>query len=302
MIVFESTNLRVVLDPNCGGKIRSIVSKRTGTEFLFQDPRAVFDQAKGFSYHDISGIDECFPTVGQCNCSRGKFSGMSLGDHGLLWQQQWNTKIENDAVVQWVNNTQFQFRFTRVCSFYDPCTLRLDYTIHNYGVEEIDYIYSAHPLFLANEHTRLELPQSVKQLYITAAWGDLGLKENRWANIPFPLPDDLHGPYNHLRQTLMKAFTKAEQAAWIKLHRLDCGESLEIKADTLQLPHMGILISQGFDTLGDGDFKGRFLLGIEPTSGIGDDLEVCGRTGTVRQLMPGQIMNFWITIGVQQLQ
>ena len=298
-LVIENAVMQVTLEPDNGGKIRSLISKRTGAEYFFQDPRSKFDPARGYSYHDISGLDECFPNVAPCQFTSGKNKGVELDDHGSLWQRRWNNKIDSDALLQWVDDERLQFRFTRVCRFNNN-ELRLDYTIHNYGIEPLDYVYSTHPLLVANEHTKLELPKTVQQIYVTAAWGSSNLKENKWVNVPLSPASDLCGPYAASRQMLFKAFTQPQQAPWVRVHRRELGETLEVRGDAANLPHMGILVSQGFDTLGDGDFKGQFLLGIEPTSGIGDDHQTCVQTQTLRQLATGQITNFWVAFSLKQ--
>ena len=57
-------------------------------EFLYTDPRKKLDPKMGCSYHNIGGIDECFPTVAPCVCPVGVYGGTEFKDHGYLWQQE----------------------------------------------------------------------------------------------------------------------------------------------------------------------------------------------------------------------
>ena len=72
------------------------------------------------------------------------------------------------------------------------------------------------------------------------------------------------------------------------------GQNLQITWDTNVLKHLGIFVSQGYDSLNDGDFEGQLLLGLEPTTSIGDDLETCKNNGTLKILFPGQMVSFWV--------
>ena len=68
-LILENDILKVSIHPYLGGKIRSFISKSTGTELLYQDSRTEFSN-RDYSAHDVSGFDECFPTVGPCELVR----------------------------------------------------------------------------------------------------------------------------------------------------------------------------------------------------------------------------------------
>ena len=67
------------------------------------------------------------------------------------------------------------------------------------------------------------------------------------------------------------------------------------------LPYLGLLVQQGYDSLGDGHFGGECLLAFEPTTGIGDDIPTCIRTNTQVVLPAGSDWSFWIRISVERL-
>ncbi|RKY06834.1 MAG: hypothetical protein DRP56_06715, partial [Planctomycetota bacterium] len=155
-IILENSSIKVVIDPNCGGKICSFVSKRTNTEFLYQDTRKKFSN-NGYSEHDISGFDECFPTVAACGFKTDE--GINYyEDHGLLWQRAWDAEVRGDRVVMSKDIPQLKCCFERSCQLQGPNSLMLKYKISNKGDRSLPYIYSAHPLLSVNEQTVLELP------------------------------------------------------------------------------------------------------------------------------------------------
>jgi len=71
---------------------------------------------------------------------------------------------------------------------------------------------------------------------------------------------------------------------------------LKVEFDNTNLPYLGVFISEGFDSLDDGNFERELILGVEPTTGIGDELLTCESTSTVKRLESGEEFNFWMTI------
>ena len=87
--VLENEHLRVVIAPQRGGKLISLFSRRTNTEWLLPPlrPYAEARSDAGFEEWDGGGFDECLPTVAP--------SGTSP-DHGELWRKPWQ---EEDPVT-----------------------------------------------------------------------------------------------------------------------------------------------------------------------------------------------------------
>jgi hypothetical protein len=50
-----------------------------------------------------------------------------------------------------------------------------------------------------------------------------------------------------------------------------------------------------------GKALGELLLGIEPTTGIGDDISTCSRTDTLNILAPRASLSFWIRITLETI-
>lgn len=297
-IFLENDSVKVSFDADNGGKVYSFFSKKTGTEFLYTDPREVFYPEKGFPYHNLSGIDECFPTVGRCTCDRGHYKGRKFNDHGHLWQQSWNFMLDKDSFLMSVNIPEFDISFQRRCRLEDESTLVLEYEILNNSDAALPYIYSTHPLLFADEKTLLELPDEVTKVYNYVSSDNVNIENNTWHDLPLPDNADLTGPYSRNKEIFAKLFTQKLTNGWGKFRHTGIGQSFKVEFDNEKLPYMGILISQGHDSLGDGDFKGELLVAIEPTTGIGDDLIACSKTNTVSTLEAGQKINFWIRFSI----
>ena len=149
-IVLEDDALRVVIDATLGGKIRSFYSKDNEMEYFYTDKRSCFP-GSGYSNHDISGLDECFPTIGSCSFPCGEYSGTLIDDHGHLWNMPWELRSHEDTVAMGCDLPEFSVRFDRDCRLEKTGILRFDYRIRNYGKQPLPYLYAAHPMLALHE-------------------------------------------------------------------------------------------------------------------------------------------------------
>lgn len=298
IIVLEEKNLRVVIDPHQGGKIRSFYSRRTGIEYLYQDPRSSFTPGSGYGSHDISGFDECFPTVHPCTYPDGPRQGLDLGDHGLLWQQPWESEICDGQVTMRCTVPRLRCDFKRTCQIDSGAVLTLDYQITNHDQQPLKFIYSAHPLLAAGRDTHFVLSDDVNDVYVYYVANATGIPQNSWITWPPSQEENFLAPYSTNRHSCLKAYSRPLGTGRAAVRHADHGERLQFDFDPAELPHLGILISQGFDEDPAGDFAGELILALEPTTGIGDDLLTCEQTGTTAQLAPHQTKSFRIQLSL----
>ena len=296
MIVLENGDLQVVVDPENGGKIRSLRSRRTGRQYLYQDPRESFRAGPAYGSHEISGFDECFPTVWPSTYPDGKRRGLDLGDHGLLWQQAWHSEAAGNRVAMRCDVPQLKCEFKRTCRIDPGNCLTLDYEITNHDEQPLKYIYSAHPLLAAGPDTELELPDDMDEVYVFFVANVTGISERSWVAWPPPNADNLRAPYSADRRSCFKAFSGPLESGRASVRHARCRERLQFDFDPQELPHLGFLISQGFDEDVGGPFADQVFLALEPTTGVGDDLPTCEQTGTLAQLAGGQTKSFSISL------
>jgi len=298
LIILENEALKVIIDPDAGGKIRSFLSKKSGQEYLFQDPRSEFDASKGYSYHDITGYDECFPTVGPCKYPGDPWDGREVDDHGNLWQGPWKVERDGDLVEMSREVPEYECLFERTLTLEDGGSLRFDYRIKNKGVYPVKYVYSAHPLFLGTPRTELILPEEMERVYVYSATNIPGFEEGDWTDWPPPEESGLNQLLAAERNSCAKLFSPPLMEGKAGIRHGGTGERLEIDFDAETLPFLGILYVQGYDTLGDGVFKDSLFTAIEPTTGVGDEFPTCEANGTLLELEPRRDTKFWIRFSI----
>jgi len=295
-VALESPDLRIVIDPREGGKIRSLLSTRTKIEYLYQDPRRDIGNGPSYGDHDISGFEECFPTVWPCDYPDGKRQGLALRDHGYLWHRPWKARIENGRVVMHCNIPELECLFERVCWLESNRSFRLDYRITNNDDEPLSYVYSAHPLLAAYEGTRLILPEEMAKAYVFFAANMPGMSPGTWIDWrPGTIPS-LQTPFTAQRQACLKVYSPRLTSVRAAVLHSNEREGLQFDVNADQLPFLGVLYQQGYDSDPEGAFHSEVFLALEPTSGVGDDLPTCQATGTVCQLQPKEAKEYTIRL------
>jgi len=294
--ILESDVLRVVIDPIAGGKVRSFISKKTKIEYFWQDVERQHKMVN-YSTHDMSGFDECFPTITVDKYRSGKLKGKDLADHGHLWQDPWECKEEDGAVVLFKDLPEFECSFERAARLSNSSCLRLDYHVKNYGDEPFTYLYSAHPLLATTPDMRLHFPEGMQRAFTYVASESTKLPEGEWTELTSEQKAIMARPYALDESVHIKLFTDKLSEGKVSISRPGVRESFCIQFD---LSHLGVFISHKVDLSGDGTFAQRDLLGLEPTSGAGDDYDLCKASGTLKELLPGDDLRFWISLSLEE--
>src|SRR5579862_4893411 len=106
----------MVILPEIGGKIASLRSEESGTEFLWQDdtrPYRPILYGDDFGNYDASGFDECFPTIGECRYPEFPWEGVTAPDHGELWCTPWRYDLKDEAVRLYAHGVRFPYLFEK---------------------------------------------------------------------------------------------------------------------------------------------------------------------------------------------
>ena len=164
-LILENRQVRVVVIPEMGGRILSLIYKPTETEFAWHNPNIPIQKPKKeIEFEDVSGLFECFPTTDACT-----FKGRALPGGGEVAFDPWNLhRIEKTP-----NSINVKMKIT--CKIYpfsiqkqislndtDPVVgLRIE--IRNVSNESLEYHFTHHNTLQASPNDRIVLPQKCRR-------------------------------------------------------------------------------------------------------------------------------------------
>lgn len=276
--ILESALIRVEIAPALGGKIISLYSKRTSTEWLLP-PLRPYAEAKatgGFEEWDGGGFDECLPTVAATD---------TAPDHGEVWRHAWQETPAESAVVLRTTALSGAVAFERRAHLDGP-SLVLDYAVENRSQTPQSLIYSAHPLLHVEQGDRILLPAEMREVVVEGSAGErLGRRGDR---IEWPGPklgEDLSvvGPPDGLRAD--KVFAGPMTDGWCALVRPTLDEGVELTFSCDVLPYLGLWICRA--AWPDSGAKKQYTVAFEPTGSPHDSLTDAEHAGMAWLLAPG---------------
>jgi hypothetical protein len=166
-LVLENRNLRVVILPELGGRIWSIVYKPHNRELLWHNPRippasapfgAVFDNVW------CGGWEEMFPSP-----APSVINGESYPDHGEVWCLPWEAATESTgdsasarlSCEARISAVRVEKKFTLHS---DESRLEVAYSLHNPSLTDLPCIFTLHPAFSVTPDCRIDFPPMAVQL------------------------------------------------------------------------------------------------------------------------------------------
>ncbi|MDF2572727.1 MAG: hypothetical protein K0R55_4331, partial [Sporomusa sp.] len=87
-VALENETIKIVVLPQLGAKIASLLYKPQNFEVFFQPTEGIFRLSRHgepFADYDTAGADEMYPTIDACIYTYDGYGGKSLPDHGDLW-------------------------------------------------------------------------------------------------------------------------------------------------------------------------------------------------------------------------
>jgi galactose mutarotase-like enzyme len=160
-VAMESGRLRVILLPAYGGKMASLVDKKTGREFLVQAPDDRYkklDYAGNYVDAECSGFDDMFPTIDTWEYEKHPWRGAVMPDHGEVCGLPWKYEAEGEGLHCWVYGVRFPYRLDKWLQFETDETLTIRYRVLNLSPFDLDYIWAAHMMINAEPDARILLP------------------------------------------------------------------------------------------------------------------------------------------------
>ncbi|MDQ6907516.1 MAG: hypothetical protein M3176_11855 [Chloroflexota bacterium] len=290
-VVLESELLRVVVLPEQGARIASLLYRPGGREALWSPPdfRALPTPTYGMAYadHPAVGIDECLP-----NIWADTYAGRDLPDHGEAWSVPWDVTTGKGSIETTVALRQSPFRLTRRITFANETAIALDYALTNTSNAPAPCLWALHPLMNWQQGMRIILPPSVSAVEIGSVAGISPLHEYASGTWPKTAGVDLAGV--QLNATGAPAATKVyvgpliEADRWAALHDTLAGF---VVGFAFTVPMLGLWLNRG-------SWGGYTHVAIEPATGISEHLSTAVERDNVLTVPAGETAYWSVTIVV----
>lgn len=271
-LIYLSSQLRVVVLPERGGKIASILDL-ANKEWLEQPtlPMADFKaKSSDFIDGDMCGWDECGPTISPC-----KIGNTRLSDHGELWSQAWRRNSQDWLTVR---GRHWDYEFSRRIKILGSQIL-LEYRIESAN-ESFPFLWAAHPQFRVDESTEIIFPDHVSHLVDV-------LSQPPLRRVPVHEIRDLAATKS---ETCRKFYIEPESEIHAVGLRHGDGSQLMFTWSK-ELPYAGIWIDRSAYARHD-------VIALEPSTGFYDSCEEAFRRGKVLIVPPHTICYWSLTVSI----
>lgn len=266
-LIYRSGELEVVVLPQRGGKLASIVHRER--QWLTQPQRPLLPLSELpplLVDGDMFGWDECAPTIDDCEV-------MGLPLHGDAWDQPWD---ETGAGWLEVRGRHFAYTLRRRLGI-GVDRFRLDYQVS--ADAPIPFLWAAHPQFAAGPGAEVVLGTGMEPLVDRFS---RGYWAGRKAGAPIRLSDV---PPAGSAKLFVTPDQPADRAQLIQPD----GARLTFRWDAAVAPYLGVWM----DRAGIGPVD---AIAIEPMTGYADSAESAVAANRILRLAAGQAVSWWLEV------
>jgi len=252
-IVLENATVRAEILPNPGGKLASLICKRTGYEYLVQRPNTVYrDQPFAGVYVDgeCSGFDDMFPTIDTCLCENAPWQGVELADHGEVWSLPWDVvSADDNSLTMVVYGVRFPYRLEKRIALIESGTLRFNYRLTNLSPFDFEYLWAGHLMINLEEGAKVCVPDDCTEMVTILSNSGLNFGDvHRW-----PYLKKTTGAKHRADIVRSKSvggfekyyFTQPLKKGWCSVEYPNEQKKIEISFSTETVPYLGILMNEG---------------------------------------------------------
>ncbi len=297
----ETGSLIIDLEPELGGKIAQITSRRSGRQWLTRHPRLPWrvlsvDERRTSDVYtrlaDLGGWDECCPTVGYSinPLSPDEY----VTDHGECWSSSPEVVVRDRSFdCRWVGKIMpFELKREMRVDETQP-HFQVKYTLRSKIDRPVPVLWSQHPLFSIEPGMRVEFAAGAEMLIASARspLGSSGDKFNwpRAGSIDASIVTPQAGSATKLFSDVMNPGSVALIAS--------NGDRFQMSwsSDDADLPiRLGLWMNYG-GWAGDGGAP-LSNLGSEPGIGMPDRLDEATANGTAFVLQPDRSYEWQIDV------
>lgn len=291
--VLENNTLCAKFIPEPGGKMVSLVSKRTDFEYLVQRPQPEYrEQPFGGVYVDgeCSGFDDMFPTIDACPCENEPWQGVELADHGEVWSLPWEViASETNFLRMSVHGIRFPYLLEKRIALTETGSLRFQYELTNLSPFDLDYLWAGHLMINLEEGAKVCVPDDCREMVTILS--NTGLQFGDVHQWPW-LKDQNGAMYRadvvrskEVRGFEKYYFTNPLKQGWCAIEYPKQQKRFHISFTTDTVPYLGILMNEeGWD--------GLYNIIVEPCSVCYDRPDVAKKHGQ-RSVVCGKSRIHW---------
>jgi len=269
-LVLENEKVRVVVAPELGARILSLIYKPTETDFAWHCPDAALKKPT-MELENVSGFFDCLPTTDPCT-----FKGTKLPEGGEVSSVPWRIlKTEQTRNTAWI-------RVETKCKIYpllirkeislgkNSAVLTLEHELRNLSDETLEYHYSSHNTLAVTPFHRIVLPHEVSRVKLGYAgqFGKMG------EEIPWPIAPDLSGQPIDIgkmrgpcEKTTENLYTGKLKESWSALINQARQEAIAFRFDGEVIPYILVCTNNT-------GWRNYYFAAIEPVTGRPDNLDV----------------------------
>ncbi|WP_219838394.1 hypothetical protein [Paenibacillus sp. R14(2021)] len=298
--VGENECLRVVVVPERGSRIVSLLDKRTGREWIHRTDRPWEPQRYGMNWDDgdRGGWDEMFPTINPSPCPDVPWQAVLFPDHGEVWCIPWACRLEGERLHLEVEGVQVPYRLSKTIELRDH-KLQIDYQLHNDSPYPFSYLWAAHPLLNIRPGMKLVTEPPEGMIQIAYSHGDRLGKQLDLASFPAAAAKggetvDLSTLEGEIGAAEKYYFTAPLSEGYAGVSDPETGESLVFRFDPEETPYLAVWANYG----GFNDYT----FAVEPASGYMDSVQEAHKRGKVKQVL-GHDTNQWkLEVAMEPMQ
>jgi hypothetical protein len=278
VVRLESSYLLVDVAPEVGGRIVSIVDKKTGYEFLWRNQQLRLELKSSGSEYDpnfYGGIDELLP-----NDLPEPINGVDCPDHGELWTMPLSSEFVDDHLVLRGSLPRFGLRYERRMHLRsDGPWLDFSYRVENVSRQPRHFLWKLHAALAVREGDLIDCPARRAQV-VDPAWSRFK------TTVPFQWPNTEGRSANIVpaQDGTMDFFYLFELASgemfW---RRPDARLKFGYRFDTQVFPYAWLFASYG-------GFLGHYTIILEPCTSMPMSVNQAAAKGQCSRLDPGQVL------------
>lgn len=272
-VTLESGILKVQFIPEFGGKMVSLVCKKSAREFLVQAKNSEYKTLKydgDYVAAECSGFDDMFPSIDRVFYTSYPWKGVEIPDHGEVCGLPWDYAIADDELQMSVYGVRFPYKLEKRVRFESDSVLDINYKVTNLGGFDLDFLWAAHAMINAEAGGEILVPYQGQQNTTCVFSWDEGM-EKYGQKMTWPETRRRDGCSQKLNFTLPRNekgnnykfyFDDKMPAGWCAYKYKD-GTALTMSFPPEKVPYLGIWVNEG-------SFHGFHNIALEPCTGSYD--------------------------------